>query len=976
MSPVPPYYFVPIRRVIEERWRRLENDPDIAGPWRLLFKQVQSPRHVLSELLQNADDVGAKNAVVNLENNVFSFMHDGQDFSEAHFQSICRFGYSNKREMHTIGFRGIGFKSVFSLGDRVYLLTPTLSVYFDSARFTLPVWTNAVARRPGWTEIRIEIKDNLRRQEFEANIQEWMKTGVSLLFFRNIRSFRVGNMGIQWQVQGPGPAQGTEWMTRLGGKGGQALLARSGLVPFPPECLEEIRKERQVFDSDSIQTPPSAVEIVPGAKGRLFVILPTGVETRLPFACNAPFVQDPARLKIKELEISPTNRWLLERIGQLAADVLLGWVSNTNLPAERRTHAYQLLFQPSELGEDEAIQLSDRVERFVSQTMVKALEGKPFLIDSEGKPCAPGLVYSVDPEIQAIWSSEQILALAGTPQGALLHSSVSKGPREILAAQGHVVKIDKSQVIQWLKDKPVPRPTSWGALARLWAYVAPELLASVQKIDFNIVAVIPTQGEWLVKSPEVIRPKPGVVFEEDETELLAKHLKLVDESWIDYIDPDSNAADNEFDPAVIKARLIAADVYQRLGAIPFLSKQAITTRLATLASADPHFTLEQCAIIVRMAVGTDAELPDSFLYFSRDGQPKPARSMAIDLDGFLEEVMPEEWKTNCLLHPRLTGFVDSENFRHWSVWVASPKSVLARFPQPRELLPPVIMGREKIVAWLEAAGGETSFPRHGPQEFRITDYGYDDIVLHHWKTLPSQTQARVFKTLLENHREYLAEIKQAFVESLVRIGKWSKVATAAASWLRFFRDSPCLNDANGVAAKPSELVWQTKESGSLKSGGRPIDPWYEKSGSKEILEGLGLGVAPSTDDSSATSVDRAASDLGFVPNPARRNHYTHPDGRSITRDGQAAFPWQVLDSSGKPILQFQVLDATGIAGFDIPHEQWAQFRNATPEAAYLVEHPTSDSPQLLGFKDLEPMIDSGEWALEPTGYRLIRKKYT
>jgi hypothetical protein len=45
------------------------------------------------------------------------------------------------------------------------------------------------------------------------------------------------------------------------------------------------------------------------------------VKTALPFACNAPFIQGPARLKIKDPEISPTNRWLLERVGKLAAFV-------------------------------------------------------------------------------------------------------------------------------------------------------------------------------------------------------------------------------------------------------------------------------------------------------------------------------------------------------------------------------------------------------------------------------------------------------------------------------------------------------------------------------------------------------------------------------------------------------------------------------------------------------------------------------
>ena len=54
-----PAYFEEIRRRSSSRWDQLESDPELAGPWHQLFKQVQSPRHVLSELLQNADDAGA-----------------------------------------------------------------------------------------------------------------------------------------------------------------------------------------------------------------------------------------------------------------------------------------------------------------------------------------------------------------------------------------------------------------------------------------------------------------------------------------------------------------------------------------------------------------------------------------------------------------------------------------------------------------------------------------------------------------------------------------------------------------------------------------------------------------------------------------------------------------------------------------------------------------------------------------------------
>ena len=97
----PPAYFERVRDRAQKRWDQLESDPELAGPWRLLFDQVQSPRHVLSELLQNADDASATKASVTLRDGVFVFEHDGRDFNEEEFASLCRFGFSNKRNLHT-----------------------------------------------------------------------------------------------------------------------------------------------------------------------------------------------------------------------------------------------------------------------------------------------------------------------------------------------------------------------------------------------------------------------------------------------------------------------------------------------------------------------------------------------------------------------------------------------------------------------------------------------------------------------------------------------------------------------------------------------------------------------------------------------------------------------------------------------------------------------------------------------------------
>ena len=93
----PPAYFPSVRDRTRQRWVQLEGDPELAGPWKQLFGQVQSPRHVVSELLQNADDAGARRVRVSMSDGRFLFEHDGKDFDEEEFASLCRFGLRLRR---------------------------------------------------------------------------------------------------------------------------------------------------------------------------------------------------------------------------------------------------------------------------------------------------------------------------------------------------------------------------------------------------------------------------------------------------------------------------------------------------------------------------------------------------------------------------------------------------------------------------------------------------------------------------------------------------------------------------------------------------------------------------------------------------------------------------------------------------------------------------------------------------------------
>ena len=93
MNRVKPEYFDDIWARASEAWDIYDKRPDLAGPAKVLFRQVKaSPVLVLSELLQNADDAKANSAAAYINDGTLYFEHDGLDFTSMDFKSLCSFG--------------------------------------------------------------------------------------------------------------------------------------------------------------------------------------------------------------------------------------------------------------------------------------------------------------------------------------------------------------------------------------------------------------------------------------------------------------------------------------------------------------------------------------------------------------------------------------------------------------------------------------------------------------------------------------------------------------------------------------------------------------------------------------------------------------------------------------------------------------------------------------------------------------------
>lgn len=112
------------------------------------------------ELLQNANDYPQKadgkivpvKVEFHIMNEYLVFMHSGAEFNERNIAAICNINDKEKSDNpNAIGYKGIGFKTVFVVSNNVYLSTGPYHFRFDES-FTkdmvatayqlLPIWTN------------------------------------------------------------------------------------------------------------------------------------------------------------------------------------------------------------------------------------------------------------------------------------------------------------------------------------------------------------------------------------------------------------------------------------------------------------------------------------------------------------------------------------------------------------------------------------------------------------------------------------------------------------------------------------------------------------------------------------------------------------------------------------------------------------------------------------------------------------------
>ncbi|MFF0836711.1 MULTISPECIES: sacsin N-terminal ATP-binding-like domain-containing protein [unclassified Streptomyces] len=257
-----------------------------------LFREIARMEELLAdtyrdrvpyELLQNSDDAGSQSVLIeNLGENRFRWSNDGRPLDAADIEALCRSASSTKsRGGDSIGYRGIGFKSLAAIAHRIDVQSAGVRFVFDkTAAATLlgEPNTNAVPliRIPAevHTDAPIDgVAFTVRCRPDTAGAFRAIDP-LSALFLRNVRRIRTSTTTARQDILIDRDA--SRVVLRLDGDEAAFGLLRHGAatvaVPLDARALA-----------------------MTGVRGRLACFLPLQDEVGLPVIISGDVLTDPSR---------------------------------------------------------------------------------------------------------------------------------------------------------------------------------------------------------------------------------------------------------------------------------------------------------------------------------------------------------------------------------------------------------------------------------------------------------------------------------------------------------------------------------------------------------------------------------------------------------------------------------------------------------------------------------------------------------
>ncbi len=149
---------------------------DLAGLEQYIAESYDSRSFI--ELLQNADDASSSRFRIAKSGRFLLVANDGRNFTQKDFESLCRSAASSKSRGNTIGYRGIGFKSVVGFAKTIHLISGNLEVTFSREKTALLI---PQAKRVPLIRIPHPLEDDAKKGFSEA-LGNLIQDGFNTIF--------------------------------------------------------------------------------------------------------------------------------------------------------------------------------------------------------------------------------------------------------------------------------------------------------------------------------------------------------------------------------------------------------------------------------------------------------------------------------------------------------------------------------------------------------------------------------------------------------------------------------------------------------------------------------------------------------------------------------------------------------------------------------------------------------------------------
>ena len=321
----------------------------------------------LYELVQNALDASASSIAIRVTDNGDSlvFQHNGkQELEEKGVAGLSKV-FSSTKGARSVGFMGIGFKSVFARFNEVHISgwgwalryeitqdvgTEYGDVHRDYIGSVVPIWDDMIeAPDHGFTTRFAMHRPIDGVTHFESDLGHFLpvddRSLLAILAMAGLRLLEVD--GKTWELDICEESDGCFEVTALSND--ENLLWRVFSVEFNPSreaiaCFLEHRKIRPSQDeseqvySDAARTRrvigvlplDNSGEPAPPTEGRVYAPLPT--ELMLPFGIHisADWLLNISRGDLRDIEDNPWQREIADKIGDVLA-LYLGWSASACL---------------------------------------------------------------------------------------------------------------------------------------------------------------------------------------------------------------------------------------------------------------------------------------------------------------------------------------------------------------------------------------------------------------------------------------------------------------------------------------------------------------------------------------------------------------------------------------------------------------------------------------------------------------------